>query len=106
MSAKASCVRKAYGCAVGQLWEHHIYWWGRGESWQGKTGAPGMKAMLTAMGATGWELVSVTENPQTGYTLFFKRPTQGTSTDHAPPESVPMATAEHTSDVGATEPGP
>jgi len=32
--------------------------------------------MLAAMGAERWELVSVTESPQTGYTFFFKRPAE------------------------------
>ena len=35
------------------------------------------------MGAEGWELVTVTETAQTGYTFFFKRPGET-----SPPERV------------------
>jgi hypothetical protein len=57
-----------------QAWEHRVHWWDRSETWYGKRGSDGLKAMLAAMGAAGWELVSVTETAQTGYTFFFKRP--------------------------------
>ncbi|HUJ66428.1 MAG TPA: hypothetical protein VLX59_12870 [Acidimicrobiales bacterium] len=62
---------------MGEHWEYHVYWWDhQRESWHGLRGSPGIKAMLAAMGAERWELVSVTESPQTGYTFFFKRPAE------------------------------
>jgi hypothetical protein len=57
-----------------QQWEHHVYWWNQRESWNGQQGAQGIKTMLRAKGAEGWELVAVTETPSTGYSFFFKRP--------------------------------
>jgi hypothetical protein len=71
-----------------QRWEHRVYWWGRAETWQGRTGADGLKTMLTSMGAGGWELVSVTETAQTGYTCFFKRPTARLRSEHDEPVAV------------------
>lgn len=65
---------------VVQQWEHHVYWWDRNTSWNGHRGPQGIKAMLQAKGSWGWELVAVTESPQTGYSFFFKRPIEASST--------------------------
>ena len=75
--------------AVVERWEHRVYWWDRWESWQGKRGAAGIRAMLAATGAAGWELVSVTETAETGYTFFFKRPMESRDRGQVTPESVP-----------------
>ena len=73
---------------MASLWEYHVYWWSRRDTWEGKADGPGIKAMLSAMGAAAWELVSVTETPQTGYTFFFKRPMHGAAPEQPAPDAV------------------
>ncbi|HUI04164.1 MAG TPA: hypothetical protein VLZ77_11525 [Acidimicrobiales bacterium] len=79
---------------MGEHWEYQVYWWDhQRESWHGLRGSPGIKAMLAAMGTERWELVSVTETAQTGYTFFFKRPAPPVATAPGPASADGAAVA-------------
>jgi len=59
-----------------QRWEHDVFFWGDSETWGGQRAGAGIRAMLTAKGNEGWELVAVTEGRPRRYTFFFRRPAE------------------------------
>ena len=59
-----------------ERWAHDVFFWSDSETWDGRRAGAGIRAMLTAKGDEGWELVAVTQGRPRTYTFFFKRPAE------------------------------
>lgn len=59
-----------------QKWEHDVFFWNNPTTHWGERVDLGIRAMLTAKGNDGWQLVAVTEGRPRTYSFFFKRPAE------------------------------
>jgi hypothetical protein len=57
-------------------WEHDVFFWNDPMTRSGKRVDAALRAMLTAKGHEGWQLVAVTEGRPRTYTFFFTRPAE------------------------------